>query len=209
MFPRRQRPLSAGEPLTADAARAVLADAVLPVHFFAAPDVGLEWEHAAAEELFWEIFQGRLLDQTQTRQRQTFEAWNVYALDGDARSAEPLLAVKLDPAAGEVHVTRAVLCYVHEGYHAGDNVYLTRETTRWVRELVGTVRLADVRGTEELRAEVAGRLFQAVVGLSRLPLTSVEAPLPDFSLGRLAYFYRSGPYRAGGPLRSWRDLAER
>ena len=32
---------------------------------------------------------------------------------------------------------------------------------------------------------------QAVVGTSRLPLTSVEAPLPAFTFGQLAYFYRS------------------
>src|SRR5205807_6691488 len=34
-------------------------------------------------------------------------------------------------------------------------------------------------------------LFQALVGASRLPLTSVEAPHPLFSLGQLAYSYRA------------------
>jgi len=33
-------------------------------------------------------------------------------------------------------------------------------------------------------------VFQAVVGTSRLPLTSLEAPLPAFALGQLAYVYR-------------------
>jgi hypothetical protein len=210
MFPQRHRPRPEDErqpvPLIPETTRAVIADALLPAHFFAAAPLGLEWEHLPAEEIPWEIFQGRLLDGAQTRQRRTFEAWNVHAVEGGTRSAEPLVAVKLDLAAGRLHVTRGMLCYVWEGYHAGDNVYLSRETTRWVRELVGTVALDAFRDTAELSAELAGRLFQAVVGLSRLPLTSVESPLPDFSLGRLAYFYRSEPSRTGGLMASWREL---
>jgi hypothetical protein len=211
MFPHRARPRPEGQPqpapLTADTIREVVADALLPVHFFAGPSLGLEWEHLPAEDLPWEVFQGRLLERSHTRQRRTFEAWNVHTLEGGTRSAEPLLAVKLDLAAGELHVTRGLLCHVWEGYHAGDNVYLSRETTRWVRELVGTVALANLRDAGELRDAVTGRLFQAVVGTSRLPLTSVEAPIPAFALGQLAYFYRSEPFRAGGPMRSWRDLS--
>jgi hypothetical protein len=210
MFPSREWRHSGDEPqpapLTPGTIGEVIADALLPVHFFAAAPLELEGEHLPSEEIPWEIFQGHLLDAAQTRQRRTFEAWNVHAVEGGTRSAEPLLAVKLDLAVGELHVTRGLLCYVWEGYHAGDNVYLSRETTRWVRELVGTVALGELRDTAELRAEVAGRLFQAVVGLSRLPLTSVESPLPDYSLGRLAYFYRSEPFRSGGLMRSWRDL---
>src|SRR5262249_7029263 len=148
------------------------------------------------EEVPWEVFQGRLLDRAHTRLTQAFEAWNLFRVDDRGRSAEPLLAVKLDACCGEVHVTRGLLCYVWEGYHAGDNVYLSRETTRWIRELVGTVRLDQCAGADDFRAEVAGLIFQAVVGVSRLPLTSVEAPLPDFSLGQLAYFYRPGPAAA-------------
>jgi hypothetical protein len=195
-------------PLTPYAIREVIADALSPVHFFAGPSLGLEGEHLPAEDLSWEIFQGRLLERTHTRQRRTFEAWNVHALEGGTCSAEPLLAVKLDLAAGELHVTRGLLSYVWEGYHAGDNVYLSRETTRWVRELVGTVALADLRDAGELRGAVTGRLFQAVVGTSRLPLTSVESPLPAFALGQLAYFYRPEPFRDGGTMRSWRDLID-
>jgi hypothetical protein len=210
MFPHRARSRPEGSPqsapLTPDAIREVVADSLLPVHFFAGPSLGLEWEHLPAEEQPWEVFQGRLLEHTHTRQRRTFEGWDVHALEGGTRSVEPLLAVKLDLAAGELHVTRGLLCHVWEGYHAGDNVYLSRETTRWVRELVSTVALANLRDTGELRDAVTGRLFQAVVGTSRLPLTSVESPLPAFALGQFAYFYRSEPFRAGGLMRSWRDL---
>src|SRR5262245_26708739 len=143
MFPHRARPRPTNSPqsapLTPDAIREVIADALLPVHFFAGPSPDLEWEHLPAEELPWEVFQGRLLERSHTRQQRTFEAWNVHALEGDTRSAEPLLAVKLDLGAGELHVTRGLLCHVWEGYHAGDNVYLSGETPRWVGELEGKV----------------------------------------------------------------------
>src|SRR5947208_176843 len=84
------------------------------------------------------------------------------------------------------HITRAILCYAWEGYHAGDNVYLSRPTHKWVRELVGTISLDRFADADELRDELIGLLFQAVVGCSRLPLQSVEAPLPAYSLGWLA-----------------------
>src|SRR5262249_39548372 len=48
----------------------------------------------------------------------------------------------------------------------------------------------------------------AVVGTSRLPLTSVEAPLPAFSFGRLYYGYRGGNLPHEGPLRTWRELLQ-
>jgi hypothetical protein len=190
--------------------RRLIADAVASRHFFTGPATSLEWQHAAAEEVPWEVFQGRLLDPAHCSQRRTFEAWNVFLIEDGRRSAEPLLAVKLDAAAGQLHVVRAVYCYVHEGYHAGDNVYLTREVRRWVRELVGTVELARFASADDLRDELISLLFRAVVGASRLPLTSVEAPLPAFALGELAYFYGSetGDWLTE-PARSWRELVER
>src|SRR5437763_1955471 len=69
--------------LTPDAPRAVLADALLPAHFFTGPHTTLEWVHVPAEETAWEIFQGRLLDRAHTRRRRTFEAWNVHLREGD------------------------------------------------------------------------------------------------------------------------------
>src|SRR5262249_23733160 len=96
------------------------------------------------------------------------------------------------------------------GYSEPDNVYLSREVVRWTRELVGTVCLDRFEGANHLGAEIAGKLFQAVVGTSRLPLTSLEAPLPAFSLGQLGYFPLLGhgtPEARGDPcLRSWPEL---
>jgi hypothetical protein len=177
---------------------------IRPEHFFVGPDLALEWEHVAAEELVWEVFQGRLLDPAHTRQKCTFEAWNVYRAAGpDAgRSAEPLVALKLDEGAGRLHVVRGLDSYVWEGYDAGGNVYMSRERRKWVRELVGTIdpgRFADLD-------ELACRLFLAVVGTSRLPLSSVESPLPAFSFGQLFYSYRPAALRDSGPVRGWRGL---
>jgi hypothetical protein len=53
------------------------------------------------------------------------------------------------------------------------------------------VALRQFARLEVLKDELGSLLFHAVVGASRLPLTSVEAPLPAFSLGQLAYCYRS------------------
>ena len=179
-------------PPTPEDVRRLVAEAIHPRHFFARGAGRLEWEHVPSEEVPWEVFRGRLLDPAFTRQTMTFESWNIYRTGEGGRSAEPLLAVKWDEAGGRLHVVRAVLSYAHEGYDAGDNVILTREVRKWVRELVGTADLAASDDARELRDELTDLLFRAVVGTSRLPLTSVEAPLPAFSLGELGYFPGTG-----------------
>jgi hypothetical protein len=167
------------------------------------PGLTLKMEHAPAVELPWEIFHGRLLDQRQTMQWETFEAWNLFLVNEAGQPPEPLLSLLLDAPAGLFHVTRAILSYVWEAYDEGNNVILSRECQRWLRELVGTIPLGRFTNADDLRDEIICKLFQAVVGSSRLPLTSVESPLPQYSFGELAYFYRCG---AEIPLRSHRDL---
>src|SRR5262249_51810712 len=108
--------------LPLDEIRAVIADAVAPRHFFIGNGLELEWEHAPAENIPWEIYKGRLLDASQTRERRTFEAWNIHCIDEFDRSTEPLLSVKLDAETGEVHVVRAILCYAWEAYESSANV---------------------------------------------------------------------------------------
>lgn len=198
-------PRSTAPPSLADVRR-LIADAVRPGHFFVGPATRLEWDHDPAEEISWEVFRGRLLDPAHTRQRRTFEAWNVYLIADGTRAPEPLLSVKLDAPAGQVHVVRAIHCYAWEGYDAGDNVILSRETKKWVRELVGTIDLAAFTSGDDLLDEIICQLFQAVVGTSRLPLTSVEAPLPAFTFGELAYGYR--PDAGAEPMRSYGELVE-
>src|SRR5262249_12247136 len=171
------------------------------------PTLSLAWQPSKQETVVWEIFQGRLLDAPLTRQCHSFEAWDVFLSDAGGRSDEPLVSVKLDEAAGQIHVVRALHCYAWEAYDGGGNVILSRETRKWVRELVGTIDLRRFPDAEGLRDELICRLFQAVVGPSRLPLTSVEAPLPAFSFGTLAYCYRPG-CAATGPMTSPAELAD-
>lgn len=204
-------------PLSLDDIRACAADAIAPRHFFVGNGLELEWEHVEAENIPWEIYKGRLLDASQTRERRTFKAWNVYSIDEFGRSTEPLLALKLDTETGEIHVVRAILCYAWEAYDAGENVILSQETQKWVRELVWSTRpTASYHGRGLERGEVRQffhfdllrGILKAVIGTSRLPLTSVQSPHPFFSLGRLAYFH-TRERTSHGPVHSWRDLAAR
>jgi hypothetical protein len=181
--------------------RRLAAEAFRPAHFFVTPTLAVEWRHAEAEEAFWEVFQGRLLDPAHSRARRTFETWGLFQLGAD----EPLLGLKLDAAAGELHVVRGLDSYVWEGYDAGGNVYRSRERRKWVRELAGTLPLERFADLEEVRDELIVQLFQAVVG-RRLPLSSLEAPLPAFSFGELFYCHR-GPDAQGGPLTAPAQLA--
>src|SRR5262245_34061324 len=168
-----------------------------PRHFHLAPGLSLKSEHLAGHTQRWEIHRGRLLDSAHTRQEKTFEEWNLYLVENSQRSSGPLLSLKLDAAERRLHVVRGLLCYVWEGCEAEDGAILSRETTRWVSELCGSIALAELSG-EELLDELVCQVFHAVIGASRLPLTSVETPLPDFSLGRIAYFF--GEFRDLNPL---------
>jgi hypothetical protein len=202
---------TAGE-LPLDEVRNVIAQAIQPAHFFVGNPLRLEWQYSPSEEIAWEIYQGRLLEAAHTRLRETFESWNIFCVEAGSRSLEPILSLKLHRGSRRLYVTRAVYCYAWEGYHAGDNVYLSCETRKWVRELVGTVHLERFPDPDDLRDEIICLLFQAVVGCSRLPLQSMEAPLPAFSLGWLGYGYRgtlqSEPH-GSAPLQSFWDLIER
>jgi hypothetical protein len=178
----------------ADDVRSLIADAMQPGNFFAALGLRLAWAHGN-EEVFWELFRRLALDHTKTRRRQAFESWSILA-DGDD---EPLISVKFDSTSGQVHVTRSILCRSWEGYVEGAEA-LSRETTRRIRELIGTVDLSRAWTAADLHDELIALLFLAVVGTSRLPLTSLEAPLPEFTLGQLAYCYR--PQAGNEPIRS-------
>jgi hypothetical protein len=174
--------------VTVEEVRAVIAEVLDRRHFVTAGPLRLVWKHRPEETVSWEVFRGRLLPPNQTRESATFESWNVYQQEHGPLSGEPVVSVKLDAGRGQLHVVRGLLCHVWEGYDSGGGVIFSREVERWTRELVGTVDLAGFATAAELQAALAIHLFRAVVGTSRLPLTSVEAPLPMFSLGEMVYF---------------------
>lgn len=184
----------------------ICSEALRPEHFYLASGLAFASEQLAVEDDLWEVFQGRLLDRPVSRKHQTFAAWNLYLVEHGTRSGEPLLSLKLDECAGQLHIVRGVETYAHEAYDAGGGVLQTRERRRWLRELTGTLHLQEFSDPGELGDELAARLFRAVVGASRLPLHSVEAPLPAFSFGLLFYRYRRGAPSDVGPLRTITDL---
>ena len=53
--------------------RGLVAEVFRPAHFYLADGLDLEFAHLDAEATVWEIYRGHLLDDTQTRSRQSFE----------------------------------------------------------------------------------------------------------------------------------------
>jgi len=135
------------------------------------------------ETLRWEIFRGHLLDPHQTRQERTFTSWLVY-LDHDC--AEPTLALRLDARAAQLYVIRSLLVHGHEPFEE-EGVIRSRAVVKWQRELVGTIDLAVPPCSADLQDWIEHYLFLALIGTSRLPVTSLESPLPVFALGKLSY----------------------
>jgi hypothetical protein len=173
-------------PLTSELIEKVGSEVSASEHFLTVAPLKLHWSRVV-EEPFWEVYHGRALDRSQTREHRRFESW-WGSVEGGDRS-EPLLAIRWDRDAGVIHVSRAIECRVREGYQSGPDVFDARDVTKWVRELVGTVSIAACRTAGRLRDELSGLMLDAVVGTSRLPLTSLESPLPAFTLGQLAYSY--------------------
>ncbi len=177
--------------------------ALQPGHFFADPALRLTWIAARAETIPWEIFRGRLLPRSQTREERSFLTWHVVESIDGVLAAEPTISVKLDVHIRQIHVTRGFQAYVWEGIEAA-GVIESREAIQWTRELVGTIFLEQFAELESVRDELNCLLWQAVVGTSRLPLTSVEAPLPAYTFGQLHYRHRA---EAGDqPVTSWEQL---
>jgi hypothetical protein len=175
-------------PLTPGDLSRVCREVIDASNFVVSPQSRLSWSHCY-EEPFWELFLGQALGRAQTRERRRFESWWVSIENGDPE--EPLLALRWDHAASEIHVTRSIECRVREGYESQPGVFDSRTVTRWVRELIGTVDWHSRGTVGRLRDELQGLLFQAVVGVSRLPITSLESPLPAFTLGQLMYSFRA------------------
>jgi hypothetical protein len=203
-MPQEHSEEQAARPPSLDEVRDLIARAMRRGHFFVGPRTS--GFSSGTEEVPWEVFRGRLLDPAHTRQRRAFEVWEVSF--PPRYEVGTVLAVKLDAPARQVHVVRWLHCYAWEGYDAGGNVIHSRETKKHVCELVGTINLDEFTSHAELLDELAGLLFQAVVGVSRLPLTSVEAPLPAYTFGEFGYFYRPGVAKGTFPIRSYRELTE-
>jgi hypothetical protein len=164
---------------------ATLARVLSPGHFFLASAAQLRVERRHQEQRRWETYLGHLLDPAFARSEETFEAWHVFVDDAEPTEV-PLLSILWNLERQQVFVTRQILTHAFEAFEEAPGVILTRPTQKWLSELVGTIELASASGAE-IEHDLTRLVLLAIVGTSRLPITSLESPLPDFSLGRLAY----------------------
>ncbi|HEY2895066.1 MAG TPA: hypothetical protein VGJ16_12655 [Pirellulales bacterium] len=169
---------------TIERARRAIASALEPGHFFASAG-HLQIEECLDESWRWEVFRGHLLDPAHTRQTAMFDAWHVI-VDAAGQASTPLISVLLDRQGLKLHVVRRILVHAFEAYEDSPGVILSRPVEKWTAELVSTVPL-ECNADDDLEAELLHAIYSAVVGTSRLPITSLESPLPGFSLGQLAY----------------------
>jgi len=184
----------------------LVSELVHPSNFLVVPPLKLDLHSPAEEESFWEMFRGRALDHTQTRNRRRFLSWNVFDRDQTTPGDEPLLSVKWDREARQVHVTRSIRCRSWEAYSDNAGAVLSRANVRRVRELLGTIDLSFINSPELFRDELMALLHLAIVGTSRLSLTSVETPMPEFTFGQFAFCYQENDREASvDNLAAWID----
>jgi len=161
-------------------------------NFFVAPPLALRVQHVADEEIRWEVFRGHLLDAASTRELATFESWHVWLDDPRSGPTAPLISLRLQVEPGRLHATRAILVHGHEAFESAPGVIETRPVQKWAIELVGTIDVVAITPAK-FAGELAMLLFQAVVGTGRLPITSLETPLPAYSLGQLGWLPQADP----------------
>lgn len=178
---------------------AIIAKVLSPGHFFIHAAFELIFEKPIIETVTWEVFRGQLLDARHTRTQQTFSSHHVRFKSIQSSASQPLLSIRVDGAAEleppgarqlrprTLHVTRWLECRIWEAFDDTGTIG-SREVERSVEELVGSIPLEDCAGVEQVHYELGLLLLHAFVGLSRLPLNSVEAPLPVFSLGMAGFF---------------------
>ncbi len=174
--------------MTASEIRTAICLTLRPGHFFVKPPGRLQIEPAESKTIPWELFRGHLLDRGQTRLEKEFESYLIFCLPDAETRSEPLLAIRWDTASQVVYVTRHIEVYSWEAYEAAGRIIESRETRKWQAELVATLDLGLIGSQSQLLTLLEQCLFLAVVGASRLPITSLESPLPAYSLGRFGYF---------------------
>ncbi len=164
---------------------ASIAAACRPSRFFLSAGGQLRLVEETAVEVPWEIYRGHLLDPAQTRQTRSLDVWQLLFRWPDDDRDQPLIVLYYDRPEEVLFVARHILTHGWETFESAPNVIESRPAQLWRRELVATIPTA---AGGNLAAEVTRSIEFAVLGTSRLPITSLESPLPAFSLGQLAYF---------------------
>ena len=173
--------------MNTDPLNAAIRQACNPANFFVGSGFRLrvvETDHDVAR---WEIFQGHLLPPTQTRNEKTFRSWNLFLDSEQSESTAPIISIKVDESEQRIFVVRCILMQTCEAYEERPNVILSRPVKKWIGELVGSITLCENITPDGLLPRLTDCLSRAVVGTSRLPITSLESPLPAYLLGQLSY----------------------
>lgn len=118
---------------------------------------------------------------------------NVFLDQPDAIHDQPLISLELVRPQRLIRVSRNIRVRVWHG-------------AAWMNETVGSIDLSIVNDTPTLRRLLLHCMSLAVAGTSRLPITSLESPLPEFSLGRFGYFW---PAASACPITDPADLVLR
>lgn len=194
----------------------IVESALAANQFYARSPYQLQIVITPSETSFWEIFNGHLLSASQTRQTMTFTSWNVF-LKGPHRSlhgtesqpSSPLISIKFNPSLKKIFVTRNLLTRTWESYESRPNVIESRPIQRWTPELVTTVDLTNVTERELTIRKISHGISLSLEGTSRLPITSVENPLPDHTFGNCAYFPDASSEGVIKPIDDLKSLIER
>lgn len=165
-----------------------LIDAALsPVNFFVG-NGQLRVTYDPCEQCAWELFQGHLLSATQTRQIKPFQSWNVFLDRLEATTDTPLLSLKWDPSNARLYVVRNILSHAWETHESRPKVIEARPTQCWLPELVATIPTSPEIDDRCMIQMIHDACSQAVLGGSRLPITSLESPLPAYTFGNFSFF---------------------
>jgi hypothetical protein len=169
-------------------ALAAIAERALSLdRFVTGGDLALCRSHEPQNILPWELYQGRLVNPRHTRQVRPFECWTLHAQEA-GQATRTILSVLRALDGPQWFVVRQIQSWIWEAYESSPDVFDSRLVARPVTELVGTIDLGDCTCPSDLEDDLTALVLRAVIGVSRLPLTSIEAPIPEFSFGRLGYF---------------------
>jgi hypothetical protein len=182
-----------------------------PEEFLLGPGCALRIEAARRDQPRWELFQGQLLSPEQTRRTQAFIRWDLFldvAPDDSNNGAAgwncdaPIIVLLYSDTQKRLFVVRTLQVHGWKAAETSPGVIESQPAilARW--ELVGSVAPPAAATTPEKgrnrdgsrESGLSHRSFAnglrtllrlACTGISRLPIVSVEAPHPAFSLGNL------------------------
>lgn len=133
----------------------------------------------------WEIFRGQLVSPDLTRIEKCVASWDLFLTGPHQEPAGPVLAVRWIVDADEVCVTRGFAIHGVKTLAEG-NVITTQPAIRWTEELIASRTLGPATA-EVLVAWLERSLLLALIGTSRLAITSTESPHPAWSWGQCHY----------------------